>query len=244
MKVRVFIFIIFLFESTYAQNIAPDFTITDINGVTRNLYSELNNNKTVVLDFFSTNCGSCISGIPILEDIWQSYGSNGDSLWVWGVEVNGITDSAIIAFQNQYSFSYPVFGTYTDDIIVPLYSVTYTPQYWVVCPSYSMKFVSIYNLDEAIKGCKESLSVNEFYIENNDSWFVFEKNKLNMFVDNNYYPAKLYVYNLFGKIINVFEISDNSQIINLNNLTSGVYFISFFTSKGNALNGKILKCNF
>lgn len=244
MKIRFLFFLMIIFEVTASQTVAPDFTLTDINGVTRNLYSELNNNKTVVLDFFSTSCGSCISGIPILEDVWQTYGSNGDSLWVWGIEVNGIADSTIISFQNQYPFSYPVYSTYTDDIVVPLYNITYTPQYWVVCPSYSMKFVSIANLGDAIIGCKESLSFNEFSIENSVDWFIFEQNKLSFLADNSYFPAILYVYNLFGKTIKVFEISDNSQLINLNNLSSGVFFISFITSKQNVLNGKILKCNF
>jgi hypothetical protein len=34
---------------------APDFTMTDINGNTHNLYSYLNSGKTVILDFFGVS---------------------------------------------------------------------------------------------------------------------------------------------------------------------------------------------
>ena len=40
---------------------APDFTITDINGNVFNLYSELDQGKTVILDLFATWCSPCWS---------------------------------------------------------------------------------------------------------------------------------------------------------------------------------------
>ncbi len=38
---------------------APDFTLTDIDGTTHNLYTYLNEGKTVVLNFSTTDCGEC-----------------------------------------------------------------------------------------------------------------------------------------------------------------------------------------
>ncbi|MBN2681714.1 MAG: hypothetical protein JXR58_04350 [Bacteroidales bacterium] len=48
----IFIFL-FCFSKTEAQVLAPDFSATDVNNQTYNLYNELSQGKTVVLDFFA-----------------------------------------------------------------------------------------------------------------------------------------------------------------------------------------------
>ena len=40
-------------------SVAPDFTLTDYYGTSHNLYSYLNSGKTVFLEVFAANCGSC-----------------------------------------------------------------------------------------------------------------------------------------------------------------------------------------
>lgn len=53
--------IAFTLEVSTAQTTAMDFNMNDCNGQMHNLYSELNQNKVVILEFFMTNCNPCIT---------------------------------------------------------------------------------------------------------------------------------------------------------------------------------------
>ena len=58
---------------------APDFTATDLNGNTHNLYSLLDSGYTVVMDLSATWCGPCwtVHQSGILQDLHDTYGPDG-----------------------------------------------------------------------------------------------------------------------------------------------------------------------
>lgn len=60
-------------------SVAPDFTLTDINGNSHNLYSYLNQGYDVILDFSATWCVPCWNyhQSHILEDVYDLYGPPG-----------------------------------------------------------------------------------------------------------------------------------------------------------------------
>lgn len=60
-------------------SIAKDFTLTDIKGVTYNLYSCLNAGKTVYLDCSATWCGPCwtFHQAGCFKDLYNQHGPNG-----------------------------------------------------------------------------------------------------------------------------------------------------------------------
>jgi hypothetical protein len=59
--------------------VAPDFTATDLNGVSHNLYTLLNQGKTVYVEFSATWCGICWNyhNTHALRDLWNTYGPPG-----------------------------------------------------------------------------------------------------------------------------------------------------------------------
>jgi hypothetical protein len=99
-----------LFGSVNAQfpdgTLCPDFTGTDINGNTHNLYTYLDAGYTVVVDISATWCGPCWSYHQggALEDLWMNHGPTGGTgvsasttndvivLWVEGDGSTGLAE--------------------------------------------------------------------------------------------------------------------------------------------------------
>lgn len=76
-------------------SIAPDFTLTDVNGTSHNLYTYLDAGYTVFIDVSATWCGPCWSyhNTNALEDLWVAHGPTG------GTSVSGgTTDDVIVLF--------------------------------------------------------------------------------------------------------------------------------------------------
>jgi len=134
----------------YAQIIAPDFTITSSGGSSYNLYQELDAGKIVVLGFFTISCGTCASGVPFIEQVWQNAGANGAYLWVWGIESYYGTNAEIDSFISVNGGTYPGFSSSGNESLLALYEITYTPRYFVIYPNHTMKIVTVDNIQETV----------------------------------------------------------------------------------------------
>ncbi len=210
-----FLCVLFLFVKTMAQLIAEDFTLTDVNGIERNLYQELDQQKTVVLNFFITNCGTCQINTSKLDSIWQKYGYNGDSVWVWGIESSGLHDSLILEFVSQYQVSFPCYSTLFDDVVLYVYNITYTPQYFVICPNRSKKQVTVNQIESAIIACKQTAIQPNLNYET----IHWDNEKITVSTTE---PFDVFVFDMFGRII--FAEKNISSSISLS-LNKGTYLI-------------------
>ena len=131
-------------------SIAPDWTLTDLNGTTHNLYTYLNAGKTVYIDVSATWCGPCWSyhNTHALRDLYDNYGPGGtNELMVFYIEGDGATTLADLNGTTGASQGDWVTGT-TYPIINPSasatttfnanYAIGYFPTIYMICPDRSI----------------------------------------------------------------------------------------------------------
>lgn len=80
-------------QTTLTQ--AVDFTATDIDGNTFNLFSKLNSGKYVMIDFFFTNCGPCQATAPKLHEAFLNFGANSPYADIFFVSINRDDNNAV-----------------------------------------------------------------------------------------------------------------------------------------------------
>jgi len=142
--------------STNAQlsvnSIAPDWTLTDIEGNSHTLYDYLDQGKTVVIDFSTTWCSPCWNyhQTHALSDVYNNYGPNGtDEMMVFWIEGDLATDSADLhgtgnSTQGDWvtGTPYPIIDL-TETSIIDDYDIVGWPLIYLICPDRIIKFVDI-----------------------------------------------------------------------------------------------------
>jgi peroxiredoxin len=163
--------------SGYSQ-LAPDFSVTDTEGVTWNLHDQLAQGKTVVLDFFYVDCVPCQGQSPEVAIMYDEYLAAGADLLVLGIS-NRDDDVEVEQFDLTYNITYPTAGTEGGgDTITELYQSWFQffgwPSYGVVCPDTTINwgiFPSVPGVPEirtAVDVCLgtssvyERISINQF----------------------------------------------------------------------------------
>ena len=220
--VAILLLIIFKAHFIKAQT-AENFTLVSTDGNVYTLFEQLDSNKIVILDFFSVGCQTCQLNTPEIDSLWQIYGYNGDSLWVWGIESFYANNQQIEDFKQQFGATFPCFSTKDDTTVLGLYNITYTPQYYIICPDYSSKKIHINQIESYILACKEEI-VNYNPIKNKYH-FTYSIVNNNLYIQN-YEPFKITVtiYNILGYTITNKAIqpkSEESFIIP----SSGIYIV-------------------
>ncbi len=178
----VFALLILIMNISKAQltngAIAPNFVLTDINGVEYNLYEDyLDKGKSVVLDFSTVWCTPCWNyhNTHTLKTIYDDYGPNGtDEMMVFYIEADG--NSTINQLNGIGSGTkgdwvdgtpYPIILTDGSETITNDFKVPYYPTLYYICPN------------KKVREFKKNLTVEEIYnmkdncvIDNDASLFL------------------------------------------------------------------------
>lgn len=125
--------------------VAPDFTATDINGNSHNLYTYLNAGKVVLMDVSATWCGPCwgFHNNHYLEDLYAQFGPAGtNEVVVLFYEGDAATNSADLHGTGSNTqgdwvtgVPYPIIDESPLSISLNVYAPLGYPTINVICPS-------------------------------------------------------------------------------------------------------------
>ena len=151
MKHLAAILLIFTFFSgKVAGQLAPNFTISSLNGGTYNLYNDLDDGKIVILAFFSTKSASSLAyhASKSLSYLYDSHGPSGDNkIEIYYVEGDPTTPQECI-FGNcpgstnldwTFQIDFPIFSNHQ---LAQTFSITDYPSIYIICPDKQMTAVS------------------------------------------------------------------------------------------------------
>ncbi len=113
---------------------AEDFTVTDTEGVTYNLFELLDDGKYVYLDFWFSTCPGCQGAVPDVNAIYTGFGCNEFELIVLGIGSED-TDDIAEQFREDFGCEYPLVtndgGSYG---VISYYGVEYYPEFVLIQP--------------------------------------------------------------------------------------------------------------
>lgn len=234
-KILTLVFATLFAVSSQAQ-VAPDFTITDINNNTLNLYSSLNQGNIVIVKFFTTWCSVCNATAPQVQGLWEGYENSSQNILMWGIDRdNNETEQQVINYSNTHGITYPEAAM--GGSVASQYGVTYQPDYRIICPDKSFHTTTSWNqVDAKVQACQSILSANE--IENGFSVLKIFPNPanneafLNFSLDANT-EISVSLFNQLGQEVKTYKqgvLEDGEQTVqvDLTGVSAGVYAIGLF----------------
>jgi len=85
---------------------AINFTVKDVKGITHHLNNYLEQDKLVVVDFFTVTCGPCVTYAPEINAAYEHFGCNTGNVIFLGINW-GANNRQVTEFCEDYGAYYP-----------------------------------------------------------------------------------------------------------------------------------------
>lgn len=229
---------------SYAQS-PPDFTFTDIHGTEHRLSTTLAAGKTVILDFFKTDCEPCLYWIPATNELYNNWGSGNADVELWAF--SGEDDNTgLQALASDSGISFTLCGIEGGaativEMYAEYFSFTGYPTYAVICPEGEMEWdiwpltAGIPEINDKVAACGATGVVT--YAEGPDQeiligciWPNPTEGALHVHLDEKISlqdQVKVTVYTLSGNAVyNQYRSGGREQLdLELGNLRPGMYVL-------------------
>ncbi|MCC7520129.1 MAG: T9SS type A sorting domain-containing protein [Flavobacteriaceae bacterium] len=245
MKKVWFIGLFFFLSHSHAQveaydlgTVVNNFTATDTEGNTFDLYEQCNAGKYVFIKFYLSTCSYCQYITPFFNELYEKYGCNSGDLTC--ISVNGFTNNAgVVSFEDSYSggFSHPT-SISTDGgsvNIINRFNPNSYPTVCIIAPDRTIVNLNIWPISglEDLENAfpvgfnpnQQACALNQEDWQNSDEWFITNpiRNQVLHINSKNEEMLKIQIFNLQGSIVQEYETMTNlDSPINLN---SGIYFL-------------------
>jgi len=234
----------------------PDFTVTDVNGVSHTLYDYCNAGKYVMIDFFAYWCGPCMNTAPTIHSFYTKYGCNTGEVIVLGIESDpNSTLANLQSFKNSAGLpanSFPnVLGSQGGSGIRTQYGIAAFPTIILIGPDKKMINFDIWpisgvgTLEAAFPaGAITEKSCSAVSLDNNTAQANLNvypnpvSDLLNIQVE---YIQNVSIYDASGKTVFTSAYNNIDQLeLDVRDFENGLYIITVTTANG-IINSRFIK---
>lgn len=233
---------------------AIQFSAKDVHGETHDLFEILDDqNKFVLIDFFSVTCGPCQTMAPKIDSVYAYFGNNQLDLYVLAID-QFFNNEMVLGFEEEYNTHYPAISGVEGggSQIYEDYQIPYYPSLILIAPDHTIveQAISIPNTAQELIDLLEntyglqSVSVNE--IEKETAFIIYPNPASQYFIlqaPSNQKVDMLTVYSITGNEVIKRNSFDESQPIHINieNLINGMYLVSVKYSDGSRFSNRFMK---
>ncbi|MES2588109.1 MAG: T9SS type A sorting domain-containing protein [Bacteroidota bacterium] len=240
-SVAIFFYSFPCFSQLSNGSVAPNFTLNDLDGNQQNLYSYLDQGKTVYIDFFACHCPYCWAyhNTHALRDLNNEHGigTSSDDIRILAIELdanNGVNEFQGISGVTQGNWlegsNYPFLNPEGNDLsqIKLNYAVNYYPLIYAICPDRTITVIGTQtatDLYNHVSTCDNLASSIEVEKEKFKIYYASEKTII-IELDENQEQVELQILDLSGKIILKNYFDSEKTTIDILSLKTGIYILN------------------
>jgi hypothetical protein len=236
---------------------AVDFTVTDVNGNSHNLFSILNAGKYVCIDFYFVTCAPCAIHSPRFRQAYLNFGCNTQEIFFMSIDNTG-NDDAVRAFADTVFGGPPGFPQISGlqgggAAIHATYAIHYYPTFVLIAPNRqvveqdmwpisSAASFTAYFADHGIQPSACAIGINE--VESAEGIRIFPTPADRwLTIESGHDIQSVIIYDMPGKkcIEKNFYPGIRKETLDMKALLPGIYLVEVRDRENNPVIRKIVK---